>query len=70
MTSWKYGIRFYFTVLIVWLFVLYDKNRMWANNFTDYDEIETGTTKIRVAFKLARDFEREYRKAVQEEINQ
>jgi len=55
-----FGIKKYFTVLIIWLILEYDKNRLWSNNFCDGDEIEINKPKIIVAFQLADDFIKQY----------
>lgn len=55
-----FGFKRYITVLIIWLFLEYDKNRLWLNNIWDYDDVEINTPKIVIAFRLADSFIKNY----------
>lgn len=55
-----FGFKRYITVLIIWLFLEYDKNRLWLNNIWDYDDVEINKPKIVIAFKLADSFIKNY----------
>ena len=55
-----FGFKRYITVLIIWLFLEYDKNRMWLNNIWDYDDVEINRPKITIAFELADSFIKNY----------
>ena len=58
--------------MIIWLFLQYDKNRLWLNNIWDYDAVEIDKPKIVIAFKLADLFIKNYnsyKKFYEDEIN-
>lgn len=55
-----FGFKRYITVLIIWLFLKYDKNRLWLNNIWDYDDVVIDKPKIVIAFELADSFIKNY----------
>lgn len=55
-----FGFKRYITVLIIWLFLKYDRNRLWLNNIWDYDDVVIDKPKIVIAFELADSFIKNY----------